>query len=445
MTDTINIIIKVFSIIATVVSVLYLPKALYVVVGLFTTRKFTPAQTCHKYAVLIAARNEAAVIANLLDSIKKQDYPGSVTTFVVADNCTDNTAELVRQCGAVCYERFDNDHRTKGFALQFLFNCIWRDYGRDAFEGYFVFDADNLLKSDYISRMNDAFDAGEKLVSSYRNTKNFDDNWISASYGLQWMRTIRAANRGISQLRLTTRLQGTGMLFASETLPAEGWTYTSLTEDRAFSADAVVNGYRISYQNAAEFYDEQPVQLRQVMRQRIRWAKGHIQAFFESGGKLFKGTFKPPFSLQNFCAYDMLLTIFPRSLFSFFRKLLVFILRILLIVLAGFAWGPFWGILGGVGLNILSFWAGDMFTGLYVLIFEHRHVPKLKRNRALWFLFMYPMFDVIGNISMVAALFMKVEWKPIYHKKNVNIDDLGGSASDRASDSAPGGGKDGGV
>lgn len=45
-----------------------------------------------------------------------------------------------------------------------------------SFEGYFIFDADNLLKSDYISKMNDAFDSGEKIITSYRNTKNFDEN-----------------------------------------------------------------------------------------------------------------------------------------------------------------------------------------------------------------------------------------------------------------------------
>ena len=124
MTTTLNTIIKIISIIVSVVSALYLPKTLYIIVGFFTTRRFQPAKRYHKYAILIAARNESAVIANLLDSIKKQDYPGSVTTFVVADNCTDNTAEIVRNCGANCYERFDPDHRTKGFALQFLLDNI---------------------------------------------------------------------------------------------------------------------------------------------------------------------------------------------------------------------------------------------------------------------------------------------------------------------------------
>ena len=217
----------------------------YLIVGFFATRKFKPAKKNHKYAILIAARNEKNVIGNLLDSISKQDYPSDlITVFVVADNCTDNTAEIARAHGAYCYERFDDQHRTKGFALQFLLEKIEEDFGRQSFEGYFIFDADNLLKKDYITRMNEAFDEGEKII------------------------------------KLATNIQGTGFLFASE-LVKDGWKYTSLTEDRAFTADAVVQGHRISYNDAAEFYDEQPTNLRVALRQRIRWAKGHILAFFE--------------------------------------------------------------------------------------------------------------------------------------------------------------------
>ena len=167
----------VYAVIGTVFSAMLAYKVIYRIIGLFFTRKFKPAKKQHKYAIVIAARNEEKVIGNLLDSIAKQDYPKELlTVFVVADNCTDKTAEVARRHGAICYERFDNEHRTKGFALQLLFERIGEDYGRESFEGYFVFDADNLLKSDYISRMNDSFDEGEKLITSYRNTKNFDES-----------------------------------------------------------------------------------------------------------------------------------------------------------------------------------------------------------------------------------------------------------------------------
>ena len=49
----------------------------------------------HKFAVMISARNEEYVIGALIDSIKKQNYPSElVTVFVVAENCTDSTAEV---------------------------------------------------------------------------------------------------------------------------------------------------------------------------------------------------------------------------------------------------------------------------------------------------------------------------------------------------------------
>ncbi|MBR2404328.1 MAG: glycosyltransferase, partial [Clostridia bacterium] len=266
---------------------------IYKKLSFFATRKFPKAKHNHKYAIMIAARNEEAVIGNLIDSINSQDYPSElVTVFVVADNCTDNTAQIAREHGAVCYERFDSDHRTKGYALEFLVDNISRDYGIESFEAYFIFDADNLLKKDYLTRMNEAFDSGEKIVTSYRNTKNFADNWIAASYGIHWLRTVRNEHRARSVLGLATRIQGTGFMFASEIIK-DGWHYVSFTEDRAFSADAVVNGYRISYCDLAEFYDEQPTSLRIAMRQRIRWGKGHLQAFVESGPKLFWHIFVP--------------------------------------------------------------------------------------------------------------------------------------------------------
>lgn len=263
----------------------------YMLIGLFATRKFKPAKKQHKYAVLIPARNEEPVIANLINSIRKQDYPQElITIFVVADNCTDNTAKVAREKGAICYEHFNPEERTKGFALKYLFEQIQRDYGIESFEGYFIFDSDNLLKKDYISRMNDSFDAGEKIITSYRSTKNWTESWIASTYAIHWLRSIRYRHRARSLLHLATNIQGTGFLFSNE-IVKDGWKYTSLTEDRALTADCVVEGYEISYNDDAIFYDEQPVSLKVALRQRLRWSKGHLQAFAESGWGLFKNIF----------------------------------------------------------------------------------------------------------------------------------------------------------
>lgn len=423
---TIDLIITVLTVFTSAVSYLYIYKNIYYVVGIFATRKFPPAKSRHKYAILVAARNEAPVIGNLLESIRMQDYPSElVTVFVVADNCTDDTAKLAREGGAVCYERNDTKHRTKGFALQFLVEQIRRDYGIDAFEGYFLFDADNLLKNDYISRMNDSFDAGEKIITSYRNTKNFDDNWISASYAIHWLRTIRSEHRARSLFRLATRIQGTGFLFAWEIIK-DGWNYTSLTEDRALSADAVVNGYRISYNNAAEFYDEQPVDLKIALRQRIRWAKGHLQAFVESGGKLFKNIFttrKIGFA-GRFMSLDMLNVIFPRSLMTMSRKFIVFVLEIVLLIIARNKFGAYAALVISLLVAFAQTFGTAVISAAYVLIIEHKRIKKIKWYKAVWFCITFPFFDIIGKISTWIALFSKVEWKPIPHNSSININDI---------------------
>ncbi len=421
---TLATILAVLGSLGSLISALGCYYTVYTVVGFFATRRFPAAKKQHKYAVVVAARNEERVIGNLIASIRKQDYPSElVDIFVVADNCTDQTAAVARKHGAICYERFDPDHRTKGFALQFLFAQIRRDYGIESFEGYFLFDADNLLKPDYISRMNEAFDAGEKIITSYRNTKNFDENWISASYALHWLRTVRFEHRARSVLGLATRIQGTGFLFASE-LMKNGWNYTSLTEDRAFSADAVVDGYCISYCDAAEFYDEQPTSLRIAMRQRIRWSKGHLQAFVESGGKLFKHIFTAHDVARAFRSYDMFFIVAPRTIYSIFVSLLRILFALGIWLFTKESFGIFGAALLAYATGFCKRYFNNFISGLYVFLMERKHIAPMPWYKKLYFAATFPIFHIIGRISFVIALFMKVEWKPIPHTSDKSIDDI---------------------
>ena len=477
---------SVYDIIGSILGFMFLYKNAYYIIGLFLTRKFKPAKNKHKYAILIAARNEKNVIGNLIDSINKQDYDMKlVTTFVVADNCTDNTAEIARSHGAVCYERFDNEHRTKGYALEFLLDRIEEDYGRMSFEGYFIFDADNLLNTDYISRMNDAFDSGEKIITSYRNTKNFDENWIASTYALHWIRSIRANHRARSVLHLATNIQGTGFLFTNE-IVKNGWHYTSLTEDRALTADAVAQGYQITYQDKAMFYDEQPTSLKVALRQRTRWSKGHLQAFVESGPYLFINIFLGKWYVRTkwgensvnkkrksrtfnefilniienirhrFASYDTLMQLTPFSVFNIFRWLVVVwfmgscymyntgvdvnffqggtylaqalkkLFSIRIVVNPGVN-ALLVGLLVNAWFRIL-FRLGDyierMWVAVYIFIIEHKNIKPMPLYKKVFYTLTWPTFDVIGRWTTYVALFMKVEWKPIPHDSKVTIDDI---------------------
>lgn len=411
----ISLISELPGIILTVLGAAYTYMTILMIVGFFSVRRFPEAKHNHRYAILIAARNEENVIGQLLQSIHEQTYPAELTTvFVVADNCTDKTAEIARAHGAICFERTDPDRRTKGFALQYLFQQIDQSYGISSFDGYLVFDADNILRPDYLEKMNRAFDSGEKIVTSYRNTKNWEHSCVAASYAIHWLRTARCENRGKSVLRMACRVQGTGFLFSNE-LVTNGWIYTDLTEDRSFCADAVRKGYHISYQHEAEFFDDQPEDLFTAFRQRIRWSKGHLQAFARLGKDLFKRCFTPRFQ-DAATAYDMLMINFPLSLIQCVLKTLEFLLCVGLIVLAGHSPALFSTWMTGALLAFIGDYFGNVVLAVYTIILERNHIPKMPWYRILWYCVTFPMFSMIGTITTCIALVSKVEWKPIPHR-----------------------------
>lgn len=422
-----TVILAVIAALSGLLSALYRFRAVYVVMGLFATRVFPKADRKHTYAVVIAARNEEAVLGHLIQSIRQQDYPAElVTTFVVADNCTDQTARIARENGAVCYERFDNAHRTKGYALQFLFRQIDRDYGIGRFDAYIIFDADNLLKRDYISRMNEAFDAGERIVTSYRNTKNLDANWVANSYAMHWMRTIRTEHRARSLLGLATRIQGTGLLVDSSFLK-NGWNYVTLTEDRELCAEAVVQGCPVSFCYAAEFYDEQPTSLRIALRQRIRWSKGHLQVLRKVGGRLFRRIFTAGNAPDAFMAYDMLSIVFPHSLSSSLLTIARLLVYLICWVFLSQQFGFFGAALGAYGISLLKRVGSAVVTAVYTSIMERDHIKHIAWDKQALYCLTFPIFDIIGRLSMLIAMLKKVEWKPIPHDHAVTIDDLDGT------------------
>ncbi len=419
------------TVLLSVLGGIYIYRGIFLLLGLFWTKRFSPAKKLHRYAILIAARNEEAVIGHLLDSIRSQDYPAHLlTTFVVADNCTDHTAEMAREHGAVCYQRHDPDRRTKGYALQFLMENIFADYGKDAFEGYFVFDADNLLTTDFVSRMNDAFDSGEKITVGYRNTKNLADNAISASYAFHWMRTARLENRGRSILGLPVRLQGTGFLVSAELL-RQGWQYTDLTEDRAFTCDAILRGTHIAYHHMAMFYDEQPTSVKIALRQRLRWGKGNMMVFGQTLLPLLYGILigRPKKSGAPVCrqkamlgplryrvaCYDMLLYNLPRVLpFT--------VLSVLSAVLSGIALGPISCLTALVGLILKPL--SNIPQALLLLFTERKRMQRCRIGRLIWLSVAFPIFTVIGDITTWLAVFMKVTWTPIPHDASLTIEQM---------------------
>lgn len=364
----------------------------------------------HRFAVLICARNEAGVIADLLASIRNQTYPADlITTFVLADNCTDKTSDISRKNGAIVYERYNQELIGKGYALEALLGNVKDDYG-DTFDGYFVFDADNILAANYIEEMNKTFSDGHDIVTSYRNSKNYGSNWISAGYALWFLRESRYLNQARFLSGTSCAVSGTGFLFGRDVLnDIDGWPFHMLTEDIEFSINRIINGYKIAFCDVAELYDEQPVLFRESWNQRMRWSKGYLQVFKGYGKDLVQGIFKGSFS-----CFDMCMTIMPAYILS------------ALSVISNVCFGA-WGAIVGDDIMIAVLSIGQTLWNMYLVLFiiglittitEWKHINTEWSKKILYVItFPFFMFTYIP-ISFV-AIFANTTWQPIKHTYSV--------------------------
>ena len=234
----------------------------------------------HRFMAIIPAHNEEAVVANLVESLKNQNYDKDLyDIYVIADNCTDNTAKVAKEAGAIVYKRFDETKKTKGYALDwFLKQKIEENAPYDAF---FIFDADNIVHPDFIKNMNKKLCQGEDVVQGYRDIKNPTDSWITAGYALFYWSMHRFYHLARYNLGLSPLLNGTGFMVKFDVVKPQGWDTVTLTEDIEFSLKRIIKGKRLGWATDAICYDEQPVGFKQSWSQRSRWTVGHIQCIKE--------------------------------------------------------------------------------------------------------------------------------------------------------------------
>lgn len=375
----------------------------YYVIGFIARPRFCREATKNRrFAVIVAARNEEEVIADLLESLNSQDYPAELfDVYCVADNCTDGTASIARMCGASVYERFEPSRARKGYALEYLFSKIDACFGIASYDAYVFFDADNIAERSFLREMNRALDEGADVVTGYRMARNFGDNFISAAYGIHFLRSSAFSHRPRSVLELSTHVAGTGFAVKSE-LVAKGWRCFSLTEDTEFTMAAVSRGNKIAYCESARFYDEQPITLKIAIRQRLRWQKGRLDCFFRYSASLVKGIITKK-GKSAFSCYDMFFYLLPKSLINFAVSLVAFF--------ASFRTFDARDLLFSFCSAYISF----ALIGAATVMREQKNVP-VRGKKLILYIIAFPWFDMIALPLSVVSLFVNVKWKPIPHR-----------------------------
>lgn len=404
-------------------TICYTYQLFYVFVVLTRKPQRKEASKDHRYAVLIAARNESAVIADLITSIKQQNYPTNlIDIFVIADNCTDNTAEIARKYGANVFVRHNKELVGKGYALDYGLKSIWVNFPEEEYDAYFVFDADNVLDVNYFREMNKTFDNGAKASTSYRNSKNFDSNWISAGYGVWFLREAKFLNQARLTLNTSCAVSGTGFFIAADILEkAGGWKWHLLTEDIEFSASSITDGLRIAYNPKAILYDEQPTTFKDSWNQRFRWAKGFYQVFAHYALGLVKGIFKNDKG-HKFACYDMLMTIAPGmllSVISIIFNVIIVVLSLMGVMSVGIAVASS---LSSIFFCLFNYFMFMFVFGVLTTFVEWDSIRATTSKKVLS-MFTFPFFMLTYIPIALVALVKKATWKPIKHTISVDVAD----------------------
>lgn len=247
-------------------------------------KNYTPTK---KFAMIVAAHNEEVVIGKLIESMLNQNYPRELfDIFVIADNCTDNTAKIARKYGVYVYERFNKEQKGKGYALEWMFDKIFKMQKK--YDAVAIFDADNLVSKNWCKEINSKMLEGYKVVQGYIDSKNPNDSWIAASYSIAFWTQNRMYQLARSNVGLSNQIGGTGFAIDVDILKEFGWGATCLTEDLEFSCKLILNGEKVGWAHDAIIYDEKPLTLKQSWVQRRRWMQGFTDVASRYFFKLLK-------------------------------------------------------------------------------------------------------------------------------------------------------------
>ncbi len=362
---------------------------------LLPRKKYPVAPPKTRFAVLIPARNEQKVIALLIKSLQAQDYPKALfDIFVIPNNCSDDTEGVSLSAGAKvlhCTEPV----RTKGEVLRQILGDLSGRY-----DAYCVFDADNVVDPQFLSRMNDAIAAGAKVAKSRQCALNPYDNWVSGGYDLYFQSINLLHSRARMPFPLSAKLIGTGFMVTDSLLQQMGgWNTVTITEDIEFAVQCAKIGERVHFVPDALTYDEEPLSFKVSMEQRWRWSAG-VQSVAN------RYTWQLLFRRPSWLRWDLAVHI----------NMIYAQLLALIPVVYGMISMSVPQLISNLLLSAAGFWLGGVAMGLALSLTARRDLRKQWKA-----IVMYPAYLASWYPLHIWGLIVKPKnWKPIIHGDALN-------------------------
>lgn len=369
-------------------------------------RPYPPAKKQRRFAVLIPARNEENVIGSLVESLQAQTYPkAEYDIYVIPNNCTDDTEGAAARSGARIF-RCTEPVTCKGDALHQAVRVLLKKGDYDVF---CVFDADNYVAPDFLTRMNEAFDAGARVAKARQIAKNAGESWVSCCYGLYFDLFHIFFNRPRAACGLSAKLVGTGFAVHREVLERMGgWNTVTIAEDAEFSSQCAQLGERIWWVKDAVTYDEQPTSFRVSLVQRRRWCSGIMRVSKLRLFSLLKGMNRENWHLSLDFAF-FLMAPFAQALS---------LLPMGMTLLGAALEGELAAALAWMGLYLAAYYVLMVFLAVVLLWHQEGKLPEDRRMRQTVLLF--PVFMASWlPLQMVSLCRETKKWEQIRHTGNM--------------------------
>ncbi len=257
----------------------------------FYTRKGAN-QTNNEYLFIIPAYNEEKLIHKTLNNLTNEvDYdPNKFEVVVIADNCTDKTAEISRSLGATVLERQNDQLKGKGYALEWGLDQCW-EQGKSP-DAVIILDADTVVSPNFLHAIDQQFDKGHRVIQSFYSVLNPTESW---SAGLRYaalsvLHFVRPQGRSL--YGGSAGLKGNGMVFATEIIKNHEWS-SSLTEDIEFHMSLLLEGTRVHFAPNAVVWAEMPNSIEDANSQNERWESGRLEMAKKYVPELIRAALNP--------------------------------------------------------------------------------------------------------------------------------------------------------
>jgi cellulose synthase/poly-beta-1,6-N-acetylglucosamine synthase-like glycosyltransferase len=339
-------------------------------------------------AAVVPAHNEEAVIGGTVSRLRAQMPPDAI--FVLADNCTDDTAAVARRAGARVWERREPDEPGKGAALRWFLSAAAEDLHR--YDAIAIFDADSVVDRDFCRHAMTVLAQGADAVQGFVHPLSGGSPAADlAAYSEILSQRVDDAAR--ARLGWPIQLRGTGMAFRREVLESLLPCLRTRVEDVEMSLLLAAQGRKVCFLREAVVGDPKPENTRGVATQRARWLQGQREVLRHHGRLVLRLLFSGRLGAVSLVFATLLK---PKTLVFLLK--VVFLLFLLLLPLR-----PVGLHRGAVALAALALVADGTYyiAGLWLVDEPRRYAVALARA---------PLYLVMWMWSLIISALSRNRW-----------------------------------